>query len=102
MRFQLCIQGMRHPTGRIEKNNNRIFYVYLVDFVLGARVISLLRHQDQPSSIISSFQGNNEVAIWNIEKPQTRQKVFWPSAVAALSLTQVRTVKRAFPFILSY
>jgi phosphoinositide-3-kinase regulatory subunit 4 len=68
MRFQLCIQGMRHPTG--------------------ARVISLLRHQDQPSSLISSFQGNNEVAIWNIDKPQTRQKVFWPSCATPLSLTQ--------------
>ncbi|CAF3347839.1 unnamed protein product [Rotaria sp. Silwood1] len=68
MRFQLCIQGIRHPTG--------------------ARVISLLRHQDQPSSLISSFQGNNEVAIWNIDKPQTRQKAFWPSSVTPLSLTQ--------------
>ncbi|UJR33847.1 hypothetical protein I4U23_021270 [Adineta vaga] len=68
MRFQLCIQGMRHPTG--------------------ARVITLLRHQDQPSSLISSFQGNNEVAIWNIDKPQTRQKVFWPSPATPLSLTQ--------------
>ncbi|CAF3717218.1 unnamed protein product [Rotaria sordida] len=68
MRFQLCIQGIRHPTG--------------------ARVISLLRHQDQPSSLISSFQGNNEVAVWNIDKPQTRQKAFWPSPVTPLSLTQ--------------
>ena len=57
-------------------------------FILGARVISLLRHQDQPSSLISSFQGNNEVAIWNIDKPQTRQKVFWPSCTQPLSLTQ--------------
>lgn len=55
----------------------------------GARVISLLRHQDQPSSLISSFQGNNEVAVWNIDKPQTRQKVFWPSPVIPLSLSQV-------------
>jgi len=62
---------------------------FLFQNCLGARVISLLRHQDQPSSLISSFQGNNEVAIWNIDKPQTRQKVFWPSAVAPLSLTQV-------------
>lgn len=65
LRFQLCIQGMLHPTG--------------------ARVISLLRNQDQPSSLISSFQGNNEVAIWDIDKPQTRQKVFWPSATTVLS-----------------
>lgn len=56
----------------------------------GARVINLLRHQDQPNALISSFQGNNEVAIWNIDKPQTRQKVFWPSSVKPLSLTQVR------------
>ncbi|CAF4213118.1 unnamed protein product, partial [Rotaria sp. Silwood2] len=68
MRFQLCIQGIRHSTG--------------------ARVISLLRHQDQPSSLISSFQGNNEVAVWNIDKPQIRQKAFWPSPVTPLSLTQ--------------
>ncbi|CAF3996776.1 unnamed protein product, partial [Rotaria magnacalcarata] len=68
MRFQLCIQGLRHPTG--------------------ARIITLLRHQDQPSSLISSFQGNNEVAIWDIAKPQMRQKAFWPSPVAPLSLTQ--------------
>jgi len=68
IRFQLCIQGMKHPTG--------------------ARVINLLRHQDQPNALISSFQGNNEVAIWNIDKPQTRQKVFWPSSVKPLSLTQ--------------
>jgi len=59
---------MRHPTG--------------------ARVINLLRHQDQPSSLISSFQGNNEVSIWNIEKPKIRQKVFWPCAAAPLSLSQ--------------
>ncbi|CAF0798186.1 unnamed protein product [Adineta steineri] len=68
MRFQLCIQGIQHPTG--------------------ARVITLLRHQDQPSSLISSFQGNNEVAIWNIDKPTIRQKVFWPSPATPLSLTQ--------------
>jgi hypothetical protein len=61
----------------------------LINSFSGARVTSLLRHQDQPSSLISSFQGNNEVAIWNIDKPQTRQKVFWPSAAPPLSLTQV-------------
>jgi hypothetical protein len=66
---------------------------------LGARVVTLLRHQDQPSSLISSFQGNNEVAIWNIDKPQTRQKVFWPSSAPTLSLTQVCTNKTK-PFIL--
>ena len=60
--------------------------------IIGARVINLLRHQDQPSNLISSFQGNNEVAIWNIDKPQYRQKVFWPSIVAPLSLTEVRTI----------
>jgi len=68
---------------------------------LGARVITLLRHQDQPSSLISSFQGNNEVAIWNIDKPQTRQKVFWPSTVTPLSLTQVRK-KNKFFFLIEF
>jgi len=70
LRFQLCIQGMKHLTG--------------------ARVISLLRHQDQPSSLISSFQGNNEVAIWTIDKPDSRQKVFWPSPAPPLSQKTVR------------
>ncbi|CAF0744588.1 unnamed protein product [Didymodactylos carnosus] len=68
LRFQLCIQGMQHPTG--------------------ARVISLLRHQDQRSSLISSFQGNNEISIWNIEHPKSRQKVFWPCVATPLSLSQ--------------
>lgn len=61
----------------------------MIYFKLGARVISLLRNQDQPSSLISSFQGNNEVAIWDIDKPQTRQKVFWPSATTVLSQQRV-------------
>ncbi len=88
MRFQLCIQGMRHPTGKtFDLIKKKIFELA---FFLGARVINLLRHQDQPSSLISSFQGNNEVAIWNIDKPQSRQKVFWPSCTQPLSLTQVR------------
>jgi hypothetical protein len=85
MRFQLCIQGMRHPTGR----KTKCLIKYSNILYTGARVITLLRHQDQPSSLISSFQGNNEVAIWNIDKPQTRQKVFWPSSVTPLSVTQV-------------
>ena len=86
MRFQLCIQGMRHPTG---KPSASIKNPKSSTSFLGARVINLLRHQDQPSSLISSFQGNNEVAIWNIDQPQTRQKVFWPSCATPLSLTQV-------------
>lgn len=60
-------------------------------------MINLLRHQDHPNNLISSFQGNNEVAIWSIDKPQTRQKVFWPSVVTPLSLTEVR--KNIFPLV---
>ena len=68
-------------------------------FNLGARVLNLLRHQDQPSSLISSFQGNNEVAIWNIDKPQFRQKVFWPSIATPLSIREVQTtIKDVFFF----
>lgn len=56
---------------------------------IGARVISLLRHQDRPNSLISSYQGNNEVAVWNIDEPLQRNQVFWPSSVEPLSMTRV-------------
>ncbi|CAH1773990.1 unnamed protein product [Owenia fusiformis] len=67
MRFQLPITSLNHPTG--------------------ARVRKLLAHPSQPSWVVASVQGNNEVSMWDLET-DARYKTLWASTAPALSRTQ--------------
>lgn len=48
----------------------------------------IICHPSQPSWILSSVQGNNEVSLWNLETG-FRQSVLWASSAPPLSNTQV-------------
>ncbi|ELT97398.1 hypothetical protein CAPTEDRAFT_159025 [Capitella teleta] len=67
MRFQLPITTIVHPTG--------------------ARVRRLLVHPTEPSTVLSSVQGNNEVSFWDMETG-ARQKTLWASSAPPMSQTQ--------------
>ena len=55
----------------------------------GVRVRRLLTHpsHNNPSCILSSVQGNNEVSIWDLETG-ARQKTLWASLAPPLSQTK--------------
>ncbi|XP_075209888.1 vacuolar protein sorting 15 isoform X2 [Lycorma delicatula] len=68
LRFQLPVATMAHPQS--------------------LRVRRLVTHPTEPSWLISSVQGNNEIGMWNIESG-SRQLVLWPSNAPPLSNTQL-------------
>lgn len=45
----------------------------------------------EPSTIVSSVQGNNEVSFWDLETG-ARQKTLWASSAPPMSQTQVTTL----------
>ncbi|KAK9511150.1 hypothetical protein O3M35_005765 [Rhynocoris fuscipes] len=68
LRFHLPIATIVHPTG--------------------AKVRRLCGHPTQPSWLISSVYGNNEVSLWGIESG-SRQAVLWGSGAPPLSNAQL-------------
>lgn len=74
----------------MKRNSDVIIYKteYRIFFVTALRVRRLVTHPTEPSWLISSVQGNNEIGMWNIESG-SRQLVLWPSNAPPLSNTQV-------------
>lgn len=64
LRFKLPMPEIRHPTDSL--------------------VRKIICHPTEPSYLISSFQTNNEVSIWNMEYGQ-RETVLWGSDAPPLS-----------------
>ncbi|XP_067658475.1 phosphoinositide 3-kinase regulatory subunit 4-like [Haliotis asinina] len=67
MRFQLPINTITHPAN--------------------ARVRKLIMHPKDQPWIVSAFQWNNEVSMWDVETG-ARQKSLWASAAPPLSISQ--------------
>ncbi|XP_017771764.1 PREDICTED: phosphoinositide 3-kinase regulatory subunit 4 [Nicrophorus vespilloides] len=64
LRFQLPITTIKHPSS--------------------ARIRKVVTHPTEPSWIISSVQGNNEISMWNLETG-ARERVLWGSSTPPLS-----------------
>ncbi|XP_012156619.1 phosphoinositide 3-kinase regulatory subunit 4 isoform X2 [Ceratitis capitata] len=67
LRFRLPIAEIKHPSG--------------------SRIRKVACHPTEPSYLISAYQANNEVSLWNIETGH-RQTVLWASQTPLLSNTQ--------------
>lgn len=65
----------------------------MIIFILfSAKVKKVITHPTEPSWVISSVHGSNEISMWNIETT-FRQKVLWGATTPPLSKPQVSSKK---------
>ena len=91
----MCVTGER--VRRLAKVNTYLTcfnLLYLFNLVTcgmtgtGERVRRLAMHPSEPSWLVSAFNWNSEVSMWDAET-RLRQKTLWPSNAPPLSYTKV-------------